>query len=173
MYKVVDVFTARDGNLDPNGDPRQYGITKAMMDKYGDELQGKGCATCIFVKLEGGTSDTVYGVTTDGYAEEPKVAQDRWAHINMYNPGSGYNPDNNKGPWSVRSKFGNSEVVTGIGLPYGWHVTTYVVFKWEDGALPGPDPEPEPEPTPDPEYPLYITFQFGGEMYEGYVRKVS
>lgn len=179
MYRFREMFTSRDGNLDPNGDPREYGISKEMMDKYGDELTGvgisepKGCATCIYIKLEGGLAEKVFAFTTAGHTETPALEPDRWAHITMANPGSGYNPENNVGPWSVHADKFPSEVVGGIGLPKGWHVTTFVVFEWVEGELPPVDPE---EPTP-PEgldkYPIYVTFSFGVKNYEGYVREVT
>ena len=177
MYRVKDVFTTRDGNMDPNGDPREYGISKEMMEKYGHEIEDKGCATCIFVKLEGGVSDTVFFFTNGGHSEEHKVRQDRWAQTNMYNPGSGYNPDNKEGPWSVHAKDAASDIYGGIGLPYGWHVSTFVVLEWEEGAdggngETGEGPEEPEEPEGLDKYPIYITFDIMGESYEGYVRKI-
>jgi hypothetical protein len=184
MYRVKHVFTARDGNLDPNGDPREYGITKEMMDIYGPELTGqapgsqpKGCAICCYVKLEGGLADKVYAFTTAGHVETPAVEQDRWAHITMYNPGSGYDPDVRDGPWSFHAKDYPSEVVRGVGLPRGWHVTTYIVLVWEEGYVPpdentGEGPEEPGEPEGLDKYPIYFRMEFKGVEYEGYMRVV-
>ena len=183
MYRFVEMFTSRDGNLDPNGDPREYGISKEMMDKYGNELTGvgisepKGCATCIYIKLDGGPAVKAFAVTTAGHTEEPELAPDRWAHVVMANPGSGYNPENNVGPWTVHAFEFPSELVSGIGLPRGWHVTTFVVFVWveiedpDEGTGEGPE-VPEPPEGLD-KYPIYVTFSLGTKDYEGYVREVT
>lgn len=183
MYRFREMFTSRDGNLDPNGDPREYGITKEMMDKYGAELTGvgvsepKGCAVCIYIKLEGGPATKAFAFTTAGHTENPPLEADRWAHITMHGSGSSYDPANNVGPWSVHAHEYPSEVVGGIGLPHGWHITTFVVFEWVEDGDPdegtGEGPEvPEPPEGLD-KYPIYVTMTFGTKSYEGYVREVT
>lgn len=169
MYKLEDRWTTRDGKWEVTGE--MYGIDQAHLDQWGNErIEGKGCAHCIFVKLEGGPEDTVRFFTDAGYSEEHPIDANRWAHATMYNPGSGYNPTKVKGPWSVMAQ-DQSEVVDDIGMPAGEHVSHFVVLKWvEEDTAPGPDPVPDPVPTPDS---FQVAIKIGDSVYSGLVKKVE
>jgi hypothetical protein len=179
MYRLKDRFTTHHGHwyVDPND---KYGITQEMLNKYGHEQAGKGDSTGIFVKLEGGPDTEVHFETVGGHKEDWPIDGSRWAHTTMYNPGSGYNPANTEGPWSVRAKNYPSEIVDGIGLPEGEHVSTFVVLEWregDDGEDEDPDTGDGPDIPEEPEgldkYPIPIYFTWNGADYEGYVRRVE
>lgn len=150
MYKLKDRFTTHHGHLIPG--ETEWSITPEMLAKYGPVMpDGKGCATCIFVRLEGGPSKEVFFETTGGHHETHPIDAQGWAHTTMANPGSGYNPNNNVGPWSVQAAGAPSQTVDGIGLPLGEHVTTWVVFLWDphgEDIDEGPDPIEPPVGQP-------------------------
>lgn len=167
MYRLKDRWTTRDGVWEANGE--LYSIDQVHLDRWKDEpIEGRGCATCIFVKLEGGPEDTVHFETNGGYIEEHPVDATRWAHATMYNPGSGYNATRAKGPWTVRAQE-NSEIVDDIGLPNGWHVAHFVVLEWEEDE-PAPGPDPVPEPTPDADT-IQVAVKIGEAIYQGVLKK--
>jgi len=161
MYKLKDKFTTWDGSWVPDG--RKYSITPEMAAKYGNEpIDGKGCATCFFVKLEGGPATEVHYWTTAGYVEDHPVDASRWAHATMYNPGSGYNPTNNVGPWSAVAKDAPSDIIDGVGLPAGEHVSTFAVLAWEEGAEIPDNGGPDIPPDTDDE--IHILIEKNGEV---------
>lgn len=173
MYKLLDQFTTRDGSWTPNGEP--YSITPEMAEKYGASANELGCAICLFVKLEGGPGGPVRFTTNAGMVERHDPEPNGWAHTTMYNPGSGYNPNNNIGPWTVQADQAESDQVGGIGLPFGWHVSTFVVLKWVDGDEGGG--EVDPGPGPDPIEPpvqerIWVEVKVGSTYYNGYLDSV-
>lgn len=146
MYKLKDRWTTRDGIVTP--DRRTWGMPVDMYQKYKDVLPpDKGCAICILVRLEGGLARSVFFETVAGYHESHEIDAQGWAHTTMYNPGSGYGIDTGKGPWSVQAEGIPSEIVDGIGLPNGEHVSTWVVLEWVEGATVG-DGDDDSGPTP-------------------------
>lgn len=177
MYKLYKRATSRDGLLE--ADSRPYGMNQEFLNEFGPEIADKGCATCIFVKLDGGPANEVMFETTGGYEEPHAVRADRWAQSSMYNPGSGYNPANLKGPWIVSAIGAPSEKVDDIGLPAGEHVTHFVVLRWEEGAeIPEEEDDEGPDPVDPPgeslaDYPIEIGFSVDGKSYEGWVRQVN
>lgn len=146
MYKLRARFTTLDGSLDPNGQP--YSITAEALQRFRSILpEGVGCATCIFVRLEGGPSREVFFETTGGHHETHELKPDGWAHTSMANPGSGYNPNSNRGPWSVQAVGAPSTTVDDIGLPFGHHVTHFIILTWDES---GEDMDEGPEPAEPP-----------------------
>lgn len=173
MYRLKDRWTTMHGQWEVSDG--QWSIDQRHLDQWGNEpIEGKGCANCIFVKLEGGPEDTVHFETTGGYIEEHPVDANRWAHATMYNPGSGYNATRSKGPWFVRAQE-NSEIVDDIGMPNGEHVSHFVVLEWEDEEpAPGPDPVPEPTPEPTPEADtIQVAVKIGEAVYSGVLKKME
>ena len=168
-YAVTDEWTTRDGHLYPTGE--MYSIDDEHAKRMEQEqIDGGGCATCFFVKLEGGDAKTVRFYTTAGYTEEHDVDTKGWAHISMYNPGSGYNPNNNVGPWSALAKDASSDVIDGVGLPFGWHVSTFKVLTWhEDQEGGGSDGGNEGGGGNSGDLPATITsvVQVGDVVYRG------
>lgn len=168
MYLVTDRWTTQDGEWFVSDKP--YSIDQAHVDKWGGQQpDGSGCAICFFVKLVGGPANEVLFATTAGLQIPKPVDGKRWAHNEMYNPGSGYNPSNNVGPWSGRAKDAPSELADDVGLPGGHHVSTYVEMTWreEDGPTP-PDPTPDPGPGPDT---VQVMVKVGDTVYAGVVHK--
>jgi hypothetical protein len=144
MLKVVDRFTTRDGSWEPNNLP--FSITQVAAEKY-KGIQGAGAAHHIFV-LPKVDSAVVEFNTLDGKNKTEHFTDKNtiWVHHPIFEP---YNPDKGEeGAWHV---WVDGERVTqeGIGLPYGWHVSTFLVV--EDVA-----PQVEPvEPGAADKYQLY------------------
>lgn len=173
LYVIKRQFTTEDGELYPSD--KQWSINKEDAEWLSHEqVEGDGCATCFFVKLEGGPGDTVHYVTTAGLVEDHPVDRFRWAHISMFNPGSGYNPTNNIGPWTAMAKDAPSEAVSGVGLPSGHHVTTFAQLVWEEAAEPTPpDPGPTPpDPGQSPPDSIAVAMKVGNTTYQGTLQKV-
>lgn len=151
MYKLRKRFTTVDGIVH-KPDPRPYGITQADIDEFGPIMPpDKGCASCIFVRLEGGIAKDVFFETTGGHHETHPIDGWGWAHSNMYGPGSCYDPEAGQvGPWSVQAVGVPSEIVDGIGLPQCHHVSTWAVLTWfdDDGGTGDGDGGPEPVDPP-------------------------
>lgn len=168
MYKLRKRFTTRDGVVD-RPDPRPWGITQEVVDEFRPIMPpDKGCATCIFVRLEGGVAKDVFYETTGGHHETHPIDALGWSHSSMYNPGSGYNWDTGRGPWSVQAVGVPSETVDNIGLPNGEHVSTWVVLTWmdeEEGEGSGEGPEPV---EPPPGYVPHIQIAIDGELVYEY-----
>ncbi len=129
MLKVVDRFTTRDGHWEPDGKP--FSITQIAAEKYSN-IPGRGAAHHIFVRvpkglhsLEFNTENGMNQWTTNLMLDEPT-----WYNYPIF---QGYNPDKGEsGAWLVR--IDGEKVAEGIGLPYGWHVSTFLVV--EDVASP-------------------------------------
>lgn len=177
MYKVVDMFTTRDGSWTPNGE--LYSITPEMASKYGADAKELGGATQIFVKLIGGPGSQIRFFTVAGFVETHPAKENGWANCSMANPGSGYNPNNNTGPWSVMADTQPSEIVSGIGLPFGWHVSTFIVYEWVEDGDPdtgeGPTEPTEPTDPAEPEAPnnIWVVVSSGKFRYQGYLEKAN
>lgn len=121
--QVVDRFTTRDGLWEV--DPRPYGITKEMLDKYGGlDIPGKGGAAHIFVNAPANSMVKFY--TTDGNNINTKIVDDSgWCNFNLW-ASSAYWGEN-KGPWIVNVS--GVEVAEGLGLPEGYHVSTFLIVE--------------------------------------------
>lgn len=153
MYKLTKKFTSRDGKLEL--DNRPYGITQEGLNEIGDAKPHLGGATHIFVKINGGSSNKAHFSTRDGQINlvREEKAETGWAEYGLEH-GSAYNPDRGEvGWWSVRVDGAPSEVVEGIGLPYSWHVSHFLVFEWQEGGTVEPESEPEIPEENGPEIP--------------------
>ena len=170
-YTMTDRWTTQDGEWFVTDKP--YSIDQSHLERWGHEpIDGRGCATCCFVKLDGGPGAKVLFKTTAGLEIVKEVDQYRWAHNEMFNPGSGYNPANNIGPWTERAQDAPSDIEDDIGLPGGNHVSTFIVMTWqeEDGPTP-PDPGPNPpDPTPGPDT-IIVMVRVGNDTYAGPLSK--
>jgi hypothetical protein len=186
MYKLKDQFTTIHGHWYVENE--KYGIKQEMLDKYEKEnIPGKGSAIGFFVKLEGGPAKEVHFETTAGHIEDKPIDSTRWANITMYNPGSGYDPTVQDGPWFAHAKDAPSEVIDGVGLPEGHHVSTFSILEWVEGGEnddgeDDDDQDPDPGDGPDiPDKPdeeegvMAITIMLGREdnrtVYKGVVVK--
>lgn len=131
---------ARDTYLFPTSDPRynsdggaDHNIQVCVQGASGERLAGAGA---VF------TSDGAANLQPPGSSVVLRsTEQHGWCNIPIF----GNDPDGNgstcyppaQGPWSVArlSAIGASDVVVGIGLPWNWHVSTFVVYqatKWSD-----------------------------------------
>lgn len=124
---------ARSKYLFPPNDPRynsdggaDHNIQVCVQEENGERVAGAGV---VF------TSDGVGNLQPPA----PSVVlrnteQHGWCNIPIFAPAS-YPPA--LGPWSTTklSDLGASDIITGIGLPWNWHVSTFVVYqaiRWSD-----------------------------------------
>lgn len=170
-YKATKIFTSRDGRLDP--DDREYGIDQEGLDILGDDRPHLGGATQIFAKTEGGPSDTILFSSRDGQYNFPidEKPESGWASFDLTHDNASYNPDRGEvGWWNVSVADAPSDVVEGIGLPYSWHVSTFIVFEWvdedEDGGETGEGPEIPTDPDPEERNLLATILLFDDGTYE-------
>lgn len=134
MYKLTKRFTSRDGRLEV--DNREFGITQEGVEIVADVKMHLGGATHIFAKTEGGNSNKFIASTRDGQHNIPfdEKPESGWANFNIEH-GSAYNPTRGEeGWWDVRVADAPSEVAKHIGLPFSWHVSTYLVFTWDESG---------------------------------------
>ena len=136
---------ARDAYLFPPNDPRynsdggaDHNIQVCVQDATGARLAGAGV---VF------TSNGVSALQPPGPDEVLRNTEPHgWCNIPIFAPAS-YPPA--LGPWSATklSDLGAADIVTGMGLPWNWHVSTFIVYQavnWSD-LVPG---DPDPDPTP-------------------------
>lgn len=143
---------ARDAYLFPPSDPRynsdggaDHNIQVCVQNQDGTRLPGAGV---VF------TSNGVSALQPPGGNEVLRNTEPHgWANIPIFAPAS-YPPA--LGPWSATklSDLGAADIVTGMGLPWNWHVSTFIVYqatRWAD-LVPG-----DPDPTPgDPLIPVTL-----------------
>lgn len=179
MYKLSKRFTSLHGKLEPDNREvhgYRFGMTQEGADEIGDAKQHLGGATHIFVKINGGPSNSVRFFTRDNIhsfvrSEKPESG---WAEYGIEH-GSGYRPDRGEiGWWKVEVDGAPSEVVEDIGLPFSEHISTFLVFDWvEDGEQPEPE-EPEEPGDDGPEIPgqkiLRLEFSLSVEGYATHIR---
>lgn len=149
MYKLTKRFTSRDGKLEV--DNREYGLSQEGLDEIDGSKQHLGGATHVFVRIDGGNSnkarlfpkDNAWGIVRE---EKPESG---WVVFDM-NKDYTYKPSQGEqGYFNVEVDGAPSEVATGIGLPDSWHVSTFLVFEWQESGI----GEPEIPDTGAPEVP--------------------
>ena len=150
-FVVEDMFTVRDGHWYYE-DGLVGGVPQWAVDKYAQPNQ-MGAATFCYIRVlkpdDTPSLETQVAYWTDGgYAKLASFdgkSQPSWLTVlgkDKINPGSGwfefdmnhtgwpYNPDTGaKGPACVIKTPGLSACVEGVGLPYSWHISTFIVFK--------------------------------------------
>lgn len=132
---------ARDAYLFPPTDPRYnsngggdhhiqicvQGLTGTRLDRAGVAFSSDGALT-----LQPAGAAAILG-ETDNHG---------WANIPIFAPAS-YPPV--PGPWSMTKAPGMADILTGAGLPWNWHVSTFGVWqaiRWGDLHPVDPDPLP-------------------------------
>lgn len=177
MYKLKKMFTSRDGKLEV--DDREYGIDQEGLDEIGDAKPHMGGATHIFVKSEGGPSNSALFTSRDGkyQIEREEKEESGWANFNIEH-GSGYKPEVGEvGWWSTQIANAPSEVVEGLGLPHSWHVSHFVVFIWDEEGEETPEEPGEPENPPVEEPPtensVWVTVYVGEKIYGGWIEPIE
>ena len=139
--KVIDRFTTRDGSWTANNET--FSITSIAEEKYQD-CPFKGAATHIIIKAPSGTRVTCQ-TSDQKNATMFVVGQPNWINFPMFHS-SAYNPGRGeKGPWEVWAN--GTLIADDIGLPYSWHVSTFLIV--EDVAV-SPTPPPISPPTNKP-----------------------
>lgn len=124
---------ARDSYLFPTSDPKynsnggaDHNIQVCVQDENGERVAGAGV---VF------TSNGIAGLQPPGVdAVLRDTEQHGWCNIPIFSPPS-LPPA--LGPWSTSklSGLGAADIVTGMGLPWNWHVSTFIVYqatKWSD-----------------------------------------
>ncbi len=150
VWQVADIFTTFSGSWEPSPED-QFAIDQWARDDYlypptdpRYNQQGGGdhhIQVCV-VGL-GGERLSGAGVlfTSDGAQhlqppDDPSLITQRntessgWCNITIFS--TSHPPA--LGPWSA-AKFGMADIVTGMGLPWNWHVSTFIVYKaalWGD-----------------------------------------
>jgi hypothetical protein len=123
--QVIDSFTTRDGLWEV--DARPYGLTKEDLEDYGGlDIPGKGGASHIFVKAKPG--DTVDFYTADSTSpqyERKQADSSGWVNFPMWKTSAYWPP--NGGPWNVAVN--EYHVASGLGLPEGLHVSTFLIVE--------------------------------------------
>lgn len=124
---------ARDKYLFPPNDPRynsdggaDHNISVCVQDASGARVAGAGIvftSTGVGDLQPPGPDTVLRNTETHG-----------WCNIPIFAPAS-YPPA--LGPWSASklSDLGAADIVTGMGLPWNWHVSTFIVYqavKWGD-----------------------------------------
>lgn len=148
MYRLIDTFTTRDGRWEV--DEREYGLDQEHLQRYGADAPHLGGATHIFAKTEGGPSNTIRFFTRDNQHSFPIAEKaNGWAEFGLTHDNATYKPNQGEvGWWNVQVEGAPSDIVEGIGLPYSWHVSTFLVFGWDETDVPEGPPDPvEPPPT--------------------------
>jgi hypothetical protein len=156
MLKVIDRFTTLDGSWEPNNKP--FSITPTAAAKY-SSIPGKGAAHHIFVRVPQDAGVVEFN-TEDGKNPSGPLVPDssRWVNFPMFGS-SAFNPvRDNGGPWHV---WIDGERVTksgeGMGLPYGWHVSTFLVVE---------DAEPDVQVPPEGSAARFTLYRNGALVYD-------
>lgn len=156
-FVIKDLFTTVDGSwepggrlfsvpawaratyLRPTGAPDYFdeaGATPNLFARVEDE-KGKPLALDVLFKSSGGLL-----VRVNTFRPGKRSG---WSELFM-EQSSSFNPERGEaGPWSIRPENVNTETVVGCGRPFGWHVSTFVV--WQLVAAPV-DPEKPPVDPP-------------------------
>lgn len=118
---------ARDAYLFPPNDPRynsdggaDHNIQVCVQNQDGTQLAGAGV---VF------SSNGVSALQPPGPDEVLRNTEPHgWGNIPIFAPAS-YPPA--LGPWSATklSDLGAADIVTGMGLPWNWHVSTFIVYQ--------------------------------------------
>jgi hypothetical protein len=122
MLRVTDKFHTQDGEWFVSGKP--YSITKEAIEKYGGEdIEGEGAAHHIFVRVPL-TASVLEFNTEDGKNPNIYYTPATWTNFAIF---QAYDPNIEQGAWLVR--IDGEKVAEGIGLPHGWHVSTFLVVE--------------------------------------------
>lgn len=147
MWRVVDRWQTQNGSWDVDANS-EFGIDQAHRDFYlqGRDIPGAGGDHHIFIKAKPGMRVS-FRSEPQGEPVVYTVPQSGWVNHPMFGEGSTYYPkEGERGPWIVA--IDGIDVMDGIGLPEGKHVSTFLVAansRGEQPPLPG-EPEPPKEP---------------------------
>lgn len=142
VWEVVDIFTTHDGSWEVD-DGDQYGVDQWARDAYlrspnDPEYNSQGGADhhiqiCVIgvdgqriagagVLFSSEGAATLQPPTPNVIMRETETSG--WGNIPIFAISHPPAP----GPWCA-AKFGVSDIVSGIGLPGNWHVSTFIVYR--------------------------------------------
>ena len=149
-YQLYAVFTTQDGHWYVEPD-KPFSVPEWAINWYGrPSFMERGGAQHIFVRVEksDGTpvpADVVFRTDKNSITLNTGDKPSGWQNLPIYD---GYDPNAGEhGGWAVYVD-GADLGVSGIGLPYKWHVSTFIVFRAVDVATPVPPPVTPPDPGP-------------------------
>lgn len=132
-YTLYALFTTIDGHW--YTEDNRFSIPEWAISMYGRaSFQERGGAQHIFVRVEkkDGTAvptTVVFRNADNSYSLNTGDKPSGWQNLPIYD---GYNPDTGgHGGWSVYVD-GADLGVTGIGLPFNFHISTFIVFQVAD-----------------------------------------
>jgi hypothetical protein len=167
VYRLIDLWTTRDGSWDPNLDTpgrlpawardtylRPSGAPDYFDDAGGDhhlfarvlDLEGRPISTPDLVLLWSDGLQQLGNPNYQGFVRITPKSRSGWANQDVY---ARYDHTRGeRGPWSW-CPAGAADVVTGGGLPgMGWHVSTFAVWRAERRQAVTPPTPPVTPPTP-------------------------
>ena len=133
--KVVDRFTTQDGEWYVSNKP--YSITAKAINKYGSQASQLGGASHIYVRYK--PLVPVVFHTKDNNPENIKAVDcdgSGWANFPMWKSAA-YWGNEGDGPWNV--VINRQVVAEGLGLPEGFHVSTFLIVDDVDDSGSQPD----------------------------------
>lgn len=154
-FVVKDIFTTFDGSWELGGNI--FAVPGWARNEYlkpagaPDRFDDAGGATHLFVRVEDGNGQPLHAdivfQTIAGLTVRANTFQDGkrsgWCNLFMTRD-SAFDPNKSeRGPWSIRVDATPSDLVMGLGLPFRWHVSTFVVFQLrraDDGVIVVPPP---------------------------------
>lgn len=145
---MVDRWQTQNGTWDVLTE-NEFGIDQAHSDHYqmGKDIPGAGADHHIFVKGKPGMPVS-FRSEPNGERVMMRFPESGWVNHPMFGEGSTYYPkEGERGPWIVA--IDGIDVMDGIGLPEGKHVSTFLVSandRGEQPPLPG-SPPPSEEPA--------------------------
>lgn len=138
MLQVTDRFNTVDGHW--YVEDRPYSVTKEAIEKYAMPME-LGGATHIYVKAKPNVAIWFYTKGADDSWENVysvDIKESGWGNMGMQHS-SAYVPSRGEvGPWFVDVDGVN--VASGIGLPDGLHVSTFLVV---EDVVDVPVPQPK------------------------------
>ncbi len=159
-FKVKDIFTTMDGSWELNG--TIFSIAKWARDTYlrpfgaPDYFDDAGGATHLFARVEDENGQALpkeVRFSTGNLMIPVNTGQKKSGWANMFmNADSAFKPGpdgGERGPWSAIPLVPHAETVTGLGLPYRWHVSTFVVWQWQPAQVVTPPIDPPIDPPVD------------------------
>lgn len=178
VWQVADIFTTFNGSWEPSPEDQfavdpwaRLDYLKPVNDPNYNQQGGGDHHIQVCVVGLGGERLSGAGVlfTSDGVQhlqppDDPSLITQRntessgWCNIPIFSTSHPPAP----GPWSA-AKFGVSDIVTGMGLPWNWHVSTFVVYKavlWGDLVPVDPPATGEPDIEFAKAVALELTTQF-------------
>lgn len=162
VYRVVDIFTTRDGSWDPSSKPgsvpqwaRDAYLKPMNHPQYNDDGGADHHIFGAVQQIDGSLYPSFpiqYFTWSDGANRTLQNAKKHgWANIVMYSSSNFVPERGERGPWAWKPAGVAADTVTGAGLPANQHVSFWAVWRPKVMAeLPIEEPEiPEPPTSPD------------------------